>query len=45
MFLMTFPIAGLAKDELVMEKELMWWAINGQSGDSACFQLIYIELI
>jgi hypothetical protein len=29
---------------LVMEKELMWWAINGQSGDSACFQLIYIEV-
>ena len=43
-FIISFPIAGLAKDELVMEKELMWWAINGQSGDSACFQLIYIEV-
>ena len=43
-FIICFPIAGLAKDELVMEKELMYWAINGQSGDSACFQLIYIEV-
>ncbi|GIS84062.1 MAG: hypothetical protein CM1200mP16_03620 [Nitrospina sp.] len=22
----------------------MYWAINGQSGDSACFQLIYIDV-
>ena len=43
-FIICFPIAGLAKDELVMEKELMYWAINAQSGDSACFQLIYIEV-
>ena len=43
-FIIWFPIVGLAKDELVMEKELMYWAINGQSGDSACFQLIYIEV-
>ena len=43
-FIICFPIAGLAKDELVMEKELMYWAINGQSGDSACFQLIYIDV-
>ena len=43
-FLIAFPSITFAKDELVMEKELMWWAINGQSGDSACFQLIYIEV-
>ena len=43
-FLIVFPSCTFAKDELVMEKELMWWAINGQSGDSACFQLIYIEV-
>ncbi len=43
-FLICFPGLGFAKDELVMEKELMWWAINGHSGDVACFQLIYIEV-
>jgi hypothetical protein len=43
-FLIAFPSCTFAKDELVMEKELMWWAINGQTGDSACFQLIYIEV-
>ena len=43
-FLICFPSLGFAKDELVMHQELMWWQINGQSGDSACFQLIYIEI-
>ena len=43
-FLVCFPALSSAKDELVMFKEVMWWAINGQSGDSACFQLIYIEV-
>ena len=43
-FLIVFPSFTFTKDELVMEKELMWWAINGQSGDSACFQLIYIAV-
>ena len=43
-FLICFPILGFAKDELVMHQELMWWQINGQSGESACFQLIYIEV-
>ena len=43
-FLICFLIPGFAKDELVMHQELMWWQINGQSGESACFQLIYIEV-
>ena len=43
-FLICFPSLGFAKDELVMHQELMWWQINGQSGESACFQLIYIEV-
>ena len=43
-FLICFPSLGFAKDELVMHQELMWWQINGQSGESACFQLIYIDL-
>lgn len=43
-FLICFPGLSSAKDELVMKKELMWWAINGHSGDTACFQLIYIEV-
>ena len=43
-FLIYFPSLSFSKDELVMHQELMWWQINGQSGDSACFQLIYIEV-
>ena len=43
-FVICFPNLGFAKDELVMHQELMWWQINGQSGESACFQLIYIEV-
>ena len=43
-FLIWCPNLGFAKDELVMEKEVMWWQISGQSGDSACFQLIFIDL-
>ena len=43
-FLICFPSLGFAKDELVMEKELMWWQINGHTGDTACFQLIFIDV-
>ncbi|MBN4078254.1 hypothetical protein JYT29_02875 [Nitrospina gracilis] len=42
-FLICFPSLGFAKNELVMFKEVMYWAINGRGGDVACNQLINIE--
>jgi hypothetical protein len=43
-FLICFPYISSAKDELVMQKELMYWAQTGHGGDAACFQLINIEM-
>jgi hypothetical protein len=41
-FLICFPVLGFAKDELVMQKEVMYW--TGTKSDTPCSQLINIEL-
>jgi hypothetical protein len=41
-FLTYFPLIGFAQDELVMQKEFMYW--ESTISDSSCNQLIYIEL-
>ncbi len=43
-FLLCLPSLGFAKDELVMHKEVMYWTNTALNGDSACFQLIFIEV-
>lgn len=42
-FLICFPSLVFAKNELVMEKEVLYWGQNGRMGNAACNQLIIIE--
>jgi hypothetical protein len=41
-FFLCFPSLGFAKNELVMEKEVLYWTNGGKGGDVACNQLIII---
>jgi len=43
-FLICLPSLGSAKDELVMFKEVMYWSGSFNYDDSACNQLIFVEV-
>ena len=43
-FLICFPGLGSAKEELVMEKENMYWSSAYNYNDAACNELIIIEV-
>ncbi len=43
-FLICFPSLGFAKNELVMDKEVLYWTNSGKGGEWACYMLITIEV-